>query len=56
MFDTTTYEDAISDWFNLMGKVRPKNKTYEELINIINNYNDYGCDDAFYKIHPLHEV
>lgn len=56
MFDTTTYEDAISDWFNLMSKVRPKNKTYEELINIINNYNEYSCDDAFYKIHPLHEV
>lgn len=56
LFDTTTYEDAISDWFNLMGKNQPKNMSYDELINIINSYDEYISDDIFYNIYPLHEV
>lgn len=54
--DTTTFEDAVDDWFKVMNIERPHNKSYDELIEFINDYEDYDDEDAFYQIHPLEVV
>jgi hypothetical protein len=46
-----TIENAIENWFDIMNRKRPKNKTNDELVDFINDYNNYKDDEFYYEIH-----
>ena len=47
---------AVDDWFGIMGIERPKDMDYSELVDFINDYEDYDDECDFYNIYYFENV
>lgn len=47
---------AVDNWFGIMGLDRPEGSTYMDLVDYINDYEDYKDEDDFYSIGIFREL